>query len=170
MAEVRPPDDESLRLELREAIATIRHQIALEIQTVGVIISAGAILVAYGFSQRLSGILLIASFIPIAILLVFIHVNKGLVPVSYIAIKLEKRLSIVEDPLMTTWILMRDDFPFSQVEDIDNLDEATVRSYVKQAIPWYLLRSQKCLLVLAIFIAQVCLFVVSLAVFNYRFM
>jgi hypothetical protein len=170
MARVKPPDDESLRLELREAITTIRHQIALEIQTVGFIISAGAILVAYGFSQKLSGILLIASFIPIAILLLFIHVNKGLLPVSYVAMKLEKELSITRDPLITTWMRMRDDFPVSLIADIDKLDQANVNFFARQVIPWYLLRSQKCLLVLAVFIGQVCLFITSLTIFHYRFM
>jgi hypothetical protein len=169
MTQPEQPEPDSLRIELQEALATFRHQSSLQIQTVGFLISADSILVAYGFSQRLSSVLLIASLMPVSVLLAIIYTARNLTPVAYVAIKLERQLSITQTPLIATWVRMRDDSPISSVEDISKLDATTIRSLVF-GFPWYLLKSLKVRLVLATFIGQLFLFLISIAVFHYRFM
>ena len=65
------PDNESLRLELQEAIVTYRHWVSQLTQVTGIIATADVVLLSYGFSQRLAVILLAASTGPIVILLIF---------------------------------------------------------------------------------------------------
>src|ERR1700733_8642105 len=103
MPQIGPPDSESLRLELQEAIATFRHQISLLIQAVGFIAAAGSILLAYGFSQKLSSALLVASLMPLGILLSYYTIMTGLAPICYVAMRLEAKLSLFDEPLMTIW-------------------------------------------------------------------
>jgi lipoprotein signal peptidase len=71
MKETEPPDAESLRLELREAITAFQNQLTLMAQSIGLIITADTLLLAYGFVQKRSGILLLASLLPIVMLVVF---------------------------------------------------------------------------------------------------
>jgi len=170
VAHPKQPDPESLRLELQEAITTFRHQIALLMQGIGFVVAADAILLAYAFSQRLSGVLLIASFMPIAILLLFGQTMTGLVPVCYVAMKLERKLSLLEQPLIETWIKTRDDLPFSSTQDIDNVTDSDINAVLSSFLPWWVLKSRKSMLLLLIFAVQFCIFLVGLLCYHYRFM
>lgn len=49
------PDEESLRLELQEAIAMVRHLTSLVTQAGGFITTADVVLISYGFAQKLAG-------------------------------------------------------------------------------------------------------------------
>ena len=170
MTDLQPPDAESLRLELQEAITTFRHQIALLIQATGVIVTADSILLAYGFSQRQSGVLLVASLMPIAVLAVFFAIMTGLIPVSYVAIRLERKLSLHEAPFMLTWVSQRDDLPYSSLRELEDLDKPEIRDSILTTTPWYILKSRKALVLLGAFIIQLALVITSIAVFHYRFM
>ena len=75
-------DAESLRLELQDATTAFRHQLALLIQAFGVLVTADSALVAYGFTQRQSGILLVASGVPIFILMIYFGIMAGLTPIA----------------------------------------------------------------------------------------
>lgn len=51
------PDNESVRLELQEAIATLRHWTSQVTQAAGFIATGDILLLSYGFSQKLAAIL-----------------------------------------------------------------------------------------------------------------
>jgi hypothetical protein len=83
MSDPQLPDAESLRLELQEAIITFRHQNAQLFQALGVIVTADAALLGYGFAQKLSVVLLVASLMPLAALSVYSTIMAWLVPICY---------------------------------------------------------------------------------------
>jgi hypothetical protein len=72
------PDNEALRLELQEALATYRHWVTQLTQVVGFTVAADVVLISYAFSQRLAGILLFASAVPILILVMYMVVGSML--------------------------------------------------------------------------------------------
>src|SRR5580693_6113065 len=127
MTDPRPPGAESLRLELQEAIATFRHQIAILVQALGITVTADSILLGYGFAQRLSSVLLVASLMPLAALFIYIQIMIGLIPISFIAMRLEWKLSLREDPFIGTWARMRRDLPFSSLVNIGELEDPKIR-------------------------------------------
>lgn len=93
MPDLQPADPESLRPELQEAITTFRHQLGLLIQVLGVVVTADSALIAYGFAQKKSGIFLAASLMPLATAIIYFAVITGLIPIAYVILRLEKRLS-----------------------------------------------------------------------------
>jgi hypothetical protein len=92
MAVPEGPDDESLRLELQEALATYRHWIAQLTQVVGFAVAADVVLVSYAFSQRLAGILLLASTVPILILVMYMVVGSIACPLVDLVLRIERNL------------------------------------------------------------------------------
>ena len=111
MADAQVPSDESLRLELQEAITTFRHQWSQLMQALGIIITADLALVSYGFVHKLSGVLLAASLMPLAALSAYTTTMTSLVPICYVAIKLEEKLSLDDAPFIGTWVKPRGDLP-----------------------------------------------------------
>jgi len=102
MSNQHEADTESLRLELQESTTTFRHQIAILTQVFGIIATADSVLLAYGFTQRQSGILLVASVMPIIGLIMYSAIMTGLVPITYIGMRLERKLALHEESLITT--------------------------------------------------------------------
>ena len=96
-------DAESRRLELREAITAFHSQLMMLVQSLGIVITADVLLLAYGFTQKLAAILLLASLLPIAMLVMFVETMTVLVPIVYVAIKLERSLSLHEAPFIETY-------------------------------------------------------------------
>jgi hypothetical protein len=170
MASQPQADADSLRFELQEATTTFRHQVALLIQAFGVIATVDSALLAYGFAQKESGILLVASMMPIVVLLIYFAIISGLIPVAYVAMRLERKLSMHEESLITTWVLTRDDLPFSALGGIDSLDDPTKRDALLNMVPLYLLKTQKGLALLGTFAAQLILFVASIVSYHFKFM
>lgn len=170
MPDLNPADPESLRLELQEAIITFRHQTGLLIQVLGVVVTADSALIAYGFAQKKSGILLAASLMPLATGIIYFAVIAGLIPIAYVIIRLEKKLSLREEAFMTTWILTRHDLPFKSMRGIEEMDKPEIRQSVLQSPPLYLLKDPKMLALVGAFVIQFIVFLISLTVYHYRFM
>jgi hypothetical protein len=105
MTSERRADPDSLRLELQEATATFRHQVTILTQGFGVIATADSALLAYGFTQKDSGIFLVASMMPIILLIIYFANINGLISIAYVAMRLEKKLALNEESLITTWVL-----------------------------------------------------------------
>src|SRR5689334_8388063 len=70
--EASAPDRDALRVELQEALGSVRHWQMLSIQTAGFIIAANIVLIGYGFTQKLAGMFLIGSTLPLNLLAVHI--------------------------------------------------------------------------------------------------
>jgi hypothetical protein len=170
MPDLQSADPESLRLELQEAIATFRHQVGLLIQVLGVVLTADSALIAYAFTQKKSGIFLAASMMPIATGIIYYAVITGLIPMAYVAIKLERKLSLGEEAFMTRWILARHDLPFRSIENIEDLDRPEIRHAVLESPPLYLLKDPKMLTLVGAFVIQLIVFIISLTVYHYALM
>jgi hypothetical protein len=170
MSDLQMPDAESLRLELQEAIATFRHQLALLMQAFGIVVTADSALMAYGFVQRKSGILLVASLLPLALLILFFEVITGLTPIAYVAMRLEQKLSLHGEPLIRTWVLSRDDIPSISSEVIDKLSDPKLRASVVRTLSWHVLKSRKSQALLVAFIIQFSIFWITTILYHYRFM
>jgi hypothetical protein len=101
MDEQVPTDVEAQRLELQEAIATVRQLATLAVQVSGFLTAADSLLLAYGFAQRQSAIFLIASLLPWALLVTGIFVLKAVIPAGYVAMALERDLALRTAPFAT---------------------------------------------------------------------
>src|SRR5437016_626371 len=93
------PDNESLRLELQEAIVTYRHWTSQLTQVAGIIGTANVVLLSYGFTQRLAAILLAASTMPLALLLIYLLIGSQLVSLINLILRFERRLLIRRDSI-----------------------------------------------------------------------
>ena len=64
----RTPDRDTLRVELQEALGSVRHWQVQAVQTAGFILAANIVLIGYGFSQKHAGMFLIGSALPLILL------------------------------------------------------------------------------------------------------
>jgi hypothetical protein len=62
------PDNESLRIELQEALESYRQYISQWMQGTGIFTAADVALVSYAFTQRIAVILLLGSAFPMLML------------------------------------------------------------------------------------------------------
>ena len=161
---------ESRQLELREAITAFHSQLAMLVQSLGIVITADVLLLAYGFTQKLSAILLLASLLPIAMLVMFLEGMTVLVPITYVAIKLERSLSLHEAPFIETYAQSQQGvFPalFDGARDIDALK---AQGFAPKIRLRSLLRDRKAALMVTASVVQLCIFVISITVYHYRFL
>jgi hypothetical protein len=93
------PKDESLRLELQEAIVTYRQWTSQLTQIAGFVATGGVLLLSYGFSQQLAIILLLASAFPLVILLMYWFIGSLNTPFIELMLRIERKLLIREDSL-----------------------------------------------------------------------
>ena len=168
MANAQAPSPESLRLELQEAITTFRHQNTQLFQALGVIVTADALLLGYGFSQRLSSVLLVASAMPLAALSAYITIMSTLVPVCYVAKRLEHKLSLQDAPLIGTWAKIRRDLTRA-LSDFEDLEDLETRKRLSVP-PWHFLWNTASLSLLAIFALQIGLVAISFFGYHFHFM
>jgi hypothetical protein len=164
------PDAESRRLELQEAIVFIRHQTMLGAQAAGVVLTANTLLLAYGFAERVAGILLIASTMPLLVQGTKIFLVEGSLPFFYTALVLERELALDTAPLIGTLALKALKPVTSILGDDCDVSGTAARDAVL-GIPlraW--LRGRLSMTYYCCSAAQLLLFIVSIAVYHYRFM
>jgi hypothetical protein len=162
------PDNESLRLELQEAIVTYRHNVSQLTQVAGIIATADVVLVSYGFSQRLAAILLVASAAPIVVLILYLLVGSILTPLISLILRLERRLLIRKDSIGASFLrsYIRA-VPHDLSGRIEDLNDEEVRDL---KLKWNTLWAPIPIILYAGTVVQIGLFVLSLTVFHYRFM
>jgi len=171
MPDLQPPDPESLRLELQEAIITFRHQNAQLIQALGVIVTADAALLGYGFAQKLSIVLLVASLMPLAALSVYSTIMAWLVPICHVATKLEEKLSLDDYvPFIGTWVKTRSDLSSALSDFAPSKDREIRNSTLNVPRSRYFRTNRTSQALLAAFAAQIGLVVISLFVYHFHFM
>lgn len=168
MAVPGTPDNESLRLELQEALATYRHWVTQLTQVTGFAIAADVVLISYAFSQRLAGILLLASAVPILILIMYMVVGSIACPLVDLVLRIERRLLIRQDSLGATYIhtYFRSMAPVLGGRRIEDLDDEEVRHL---NLKWDSLRSPISLILYTSTLGGIVIFVLCLTVFHYRF-
>lgn len=170
MVDLAHPESESLRAELQEAITSYRLQASSLTQITGFLVAADALLIAYGFSQRISGILLVASAMPLILIASYVEVSATMVPLIYVAMTLEQKLQLRDAPLTKLYVQTYIRGPFANLaEDIDMTDRSVRDSMLR--LPrraW--LRSRIVYTTSVIFVAQIALFLISLHFYHDRFM
>jgi hypothetical protein len=165
-AQTSSPEPESLRLELQEAITTFRHQWSQLMQSLGIIITAYFALLSYGFARKLAVVLLVASLMPLAALSSYIQTMTSLVPICYVAIELEKKLSLHDVPFIGTWVKRRGDLPAA----IDKFAEAKAQNSAFNVPASYFLKNLMSLRILAFSAVEIGLTIIIIFVYNFRFL
>lgn len=162
------PDNESLRLELQEAIVTYRHWLSSLTQITGFIATGDVVLISYGFSQKLAAILLVASGTPMLLLLMWAQQQSIASPLVNLILRIERKLLIRKDSLGA--IFVRTHPPSTALALGSGIEDLTDEE-VRHLTPWrYPLWGPIPIILYASTLVQVGLFVLSLTVFGYRFM
>src|SRR5262245_8388509 len=169
MADAQVPSPESLRLELQEAIATFRHQWAQLMQALGIVITADLALLSYGFAHKLSGVLFAASLMPLAALSAYTTIMTSLVPICYVAIRLEQKLSLDDVPFIGTWVKPRGDLP-AAISDFAHLADSEAPNSTLKVPAGHFLKNLTSRAIFVAFALQIGLAVISIVVFQFRFM
>jgi hypothetical protein len=170
MSARKAADDESIRLELQEALVTFRHWTTQANQAAGVVATGDALLITYGFSQRLAGVLFLASLMPVAVLQLYLQVMSAAAPVINLAMRLERRLSIRSDSLAITYAKVHMRPLVTRISNIEDLDEKELLALDYRLSKKYWLQKQVPLTLYSATIIQIALAIVSLTVYHYRFM
>lgn len=162
------PDNESLRLELQQALGTYQHWVTTLTQVNGFLTAADVALISYGFSQRLAAILLVASGAPIGILAMYILVGSIASPLVNLVLRIERRLQIREDSLGATYVhTYFRSTTLTLGSRIEDLSDEQVRHL---PLEWEKFWGPIPIVLYAATVVQIGLFVLSLTVFHYRFM
>ena len=162
------PDDESLRIELQEALVTYRQYISQWVQGTGFFTAADVALVSYAFSQRIAVILLVGSLFPILMLVSYmmtVSLGGGLIN---LVLRIERRLRIRKDSLGAT---LARPAPAKMIpavgSHIEDLSDEEVRHL---NLSWEWRWGVLPIVFYAATATHIVLFVLSLTVFHYRFM
>ena len=165
------PSNESLRLELQEAIAMVRHWTSLVVQATGFITTVDVVLISYGFAQKLAGIILLATVFPISLLIIFIVTSSMGRPLISLIVRIERKLLVREDSLGATLAAHPAIRPIGiAYGDIEKLDDEKVREIDLSSSTWRWLGRPIPIILYTIIASQLGLFVVALTVFHHRFM
>jgi hypothetical protein len=162
------PDNESLRIELQEALESYRQYISHWVQGTGFFTAADVALVSYAFSQRIAVILLVASTFPMLMLVTYMTtatIGSGLIN---LVLRIERRLRIRKDSLGAT---VARTVPAKMIPavggHIEDLSDEEVRHLnLRWEWRWGVLP----IVFYAATAIHIVLFVLSLTVFHYRFM
>jgi hypothetical protein len=162
------PDNESLRIELQEALESYRQYISHWVQGTGFFTAADVALVSYAFSQRIAVILLVASTFPMLMLVTYMTtatIGSGLIN---LVLRIERRLRIRQDSLGAT---VARTVPAKMIpavgSHIEDLNDEEVRHL---NLKWESRSGIIPILFYATTAIHIVLFVLSLTVFHYRFM
>jgi hypothetical protein len=162
------PDKESLRLELQEAIETYRHLFSQLTQIAGFIATADVVLLSYGFSQKLAAILLLASFGPIYILVIYLLIGSFLARLTNLILKLERRLLIRKESIGATY--MRSYFRYASHPLSGRIEDLSDEEVLHLRPKWDSLWAPIPIILYVVSALQAGVFVLSLTLFHYRFM
>jgi len=162
------PENESLRIELQEALVSYRHWTSQLTQVTGFLVTADVLLLSYGFSQKLAAILLVASGVPILILMMYQVVGLIASPLVNLILRIERRLLIRKDSLGATFARTY----FGRMTPVLDrpIEDLTDEELRHVTFKWESLWSTIPIVLYAGTVIQVGLFVLSLTVFHYRFM
>jgi hypothetical protein len=162
------PENESLRIELQEALVSYRHWSSQFTQATGFLITADVVLLSYGFSQRSAAILLVASVVPLVVLVYYMAIDSFIRPLITLILSIERSLLIQKDSLgaviARTYLVKITPGLGSRIEDLTN-EEVRHLNFKREP-----LRSAVPIALCAATLVQIGLSVLGLTVFHYRFM
>lgn len=136
----------------------------------GFIATGDVLLISYGFSQKLAAILLLASVFPVVILLLYLLLGSANISLINLMLKIERKLLIREDSLAAMFLQDHLDSVARTDRAIEELSDEEVRRLNLSLSRRKWIRTPVPIVLYAATIAQVGIFVLSLTVFDYRFM
>ena len=92
--EIPNSDRDALRLELQEALGTVRHWQMINIQATGFIVAGNIVLIGYGFTQKQAGMFLLGSVLPVILLALFIITVPAEAGLIVLTLRIEQELHI----------------------------------------------------------------------------
>jgi hypothetical protein len=160
---------ESLRLELQQALETFRTWSAQATQAFGVMATGGALLVTYGFAQRLASILFLASILPIAALSVYLQIASATAPLITLSIRIERKLGLTES-LAATYARTHLGPLTARFGNIENLTDDQLRQLDHDFSRRLWLTKLIPMVLYATTILSAGVAIISLTVYHYKFM
>jgi hypothetical protein len=124
---MKPGEETVLDLQLSSAIQQYQFFFGQLIQSIGFLVAADALLLGYGINSHASGALLLATLMPLFMLLVRIEFGRNALVAAYVAIQLERQLGISADTLMSTQIAARFPTAYAHLTKIINIEDPAVR-------------------------------------------
>jgi len=159
-------DPEALRIQLQQAIELIRSYMTLSVQSLGFFITADALLIAYGLSQRKSGIILMAALAVIGMLAIIWRGAEIMIPATYVAMRTERVLLPGQATLVNAYMGLRMRAAYEKLDAALGGNEGSQESYRKAAVKIFS-KSRLWISVTVLFLFQIGLFVGVLTVANY---
>jgi hypothetical protein len=163
-----PADDrETLRIQMQQSIETIRHLTSLFVQAIGFFTASNVLLLGYGLTQRKSGAILVAALMPLAVLSAQAIIYRNAVPIGYVALRCERKLTPGEVTLAITYLRTQYNSLYVRLISIMEMEpEAQLTALRTTRMPF--LRSSFNLWYFSGAIAQLVVFVLAQTVFNYH--
>lgn len=127
-------------------------------------------MITYGFSQRLAGVLFLASAMPIVVLLIYLQIMSAVAPVITLAMRLERKLLIRRDSLAATYAKVHLRPLALRSANVEDLNDDELLGVDQNASRGRWLRKQVPLILYVATIVQIGLAILSLTVYHYRFM
>jgi ribosomal protein S18 acetylase RimI-like enzyme len=161
-------DPEALRIQLQQAIEMIRSGMTLTTQSLGFFITADTLLTAYGFSQRNSGIILLAALTVIGMFVVLWRGAWIMYPAAYVAMCAERMLLPGQVTLVNAYMTLKMRPAYEKLDAVLGEGAKYQEGYWRRVIKLFL-RSNILISIAIMFLFQVALFVLVLTVANYPF-
>lgn len=95
-------DSSFLDVQFAQAMEMYRSNTTLTVQIFTVLVVADVTLLGFGFEQRNAMLLFLTGFLPIAGLFAYFRISRGLKPVMYSTLLLERRFKLPAGDLMAT--------------------------------------------------------------------
>jgi hypothetical protein len=133
-------------------------------------ITGDALLVSYGFSQKLAGILFVASALPLLFASVLLQMTSAAARLIILALRLERKLMIRENSLAATYARTHLRPLVAGFASIEALSYDDLLSLSQNLSMRRLLSKRIPMLLFLATTAQITLAVVSLVIYHYRFM
>ena len=166
----QPPDTETLRIELQEAIITFRAQITLLVQIAGVLATADALLLGYGFAQRQSAIFLVAGLLPVVLLVVGLEFARYVAPIIYVAMRIEQELGLRATSLVSLFAMRAFRRVLPTGDGLTDVGAAEIAQLILEMSPAVILRSRAAYVAYGVIIVQFGLFMLATFSAGYHFM
>ena len=157
-------NQEALRLQLQQAIETIRFQFGLMVQVWGFLIAGDALLVGIGLSQDKPIMLAVASAIPVMMIVAAERIAKHVLPFLVVALSIERALLPDRGTVIGTYLRLRHARLYDQLIAAIEAADATKNGSVAETRLTHglLIMGRATVITLIVFISQIAAFGVAL--------
>jgi hypothetical protein len=167
-------DVDTTRAQLQYSYEALRALAAIGIQVGGFLVTADALLLGYGLSQKHAGFLLLASALPLLLMLLAAFVVAHGLPMVYVAIRAERTLAPSGGTLCSTYLRLRAPRLLRKInQDLDAGEIGNVPAGFRRHLHLFSLvdlRATGNHLMILVWLGHVALAAVGIWFFSYRLM